>query len=79
MMFELITKETSNGISTMQACMPEFSSHTKGIKVQVSINENKNRFNLKRFLKCKICLINHSTFSIICLSILSTLVGQQTR
>jgi hypothetical protein len=48
-------------------------------KLKVEIKQ-KNRFNFsKRFFFISVkCLINHSTFSIIYLSILSTLVVQQT-
>jgi hypothetical protein len=55
---------------------PEFSSHTKGLEIS---RKQKTVSILKRFFFYNVkCLINHSTFSIIYLSILSTLVVQQT-
>jgi hypothetical protein len=77
---ELSLKEFSNGISTMRSMYtPEFSSHTKELKVELIEKTKTVSISSKRFFVYNVkCLINHSTFSIIYLSILSTLVVQQT-
>jgi hypothetical protein len=70
----------SNGISTMQS-MYTLNFLVTPMDLRCKINKEKKPFQFLEtvfFISVK-CLINHSTFSIIYLSILSTLVVQQTR
>jgi hypothetical protein len=68
-------------LAQCKACTPEFSSHTNGLKVSRKLTKKTKPFQFLETFFCLWvkCLINHSTFSIIYLSILSTLVVQQTR